>query len=137
MSKRTPPVSVQDSYSYPFYRDRLDDPGLLDRAVVTEDGDLAVPVGGKRHGGYLGMNTKAEALRLARQLAARPDEFPDIRYYRGDGWRVEWGLHLDWRGDDAGHPENYIAAGCLFGYSDAAIAAYGRMRAMRNLGAEQ
>lgn len=123
------PISVQDALSYQFYRDRLDDPGLLDRAVITEDGDLAVPVGGKRHGGYIQVATKAAGFRLVRQMATRPDEFPAARLVSyGDGPLVEWGPYVDWRGDDAGRPEDYIAAGCLFGYSDAAIMAYSRKR---------
>ena len=123
------PVSVQDALNYQFYRDRLDDPGLLDRAVVTEDGDLAVPAGGKRLGGYLSMDARAAAIRLVRQMAGRPDEFPAARYHFvcDVGWLVEWGPELDWRGDDE-HPEDYAAAGRYFGYSEAAIAAYGRKR---------
>lgn len=128
------PVPVQDALNYRFYLDRLDDPGLLDRAIVTENGDLAIPVGGKRRGGYVSTDTKAAARRLIRQLAARPDEFPDVRLWPGGlGWVIEWGPELDWRGDDHGHPEDYVAAGRLFGYSEAAIAAYGRKRAMRDL----
>lgn len=128
MTNRNPgPASVQDALNYQYYRDRLDDPGLLDRAVVTEDNDLAVPVGGKRRGGYVGADTRAAAVRLVRQLATRPDEFPGARLYRGGpGWLVEWGPELDWRADDE-------VAGRHFGYSGAAIAAYGRMRAMRGL----
>lgn len=126
------PISVQDALNYRFYRDRLDDPGLLDRAAITEDGDLAVPVGGKRCGGYLGMNTRAAGVRLIRQLAGRPREFPDARLVRGDGWLVEWGPELDWRGDDE-HSEDHAAAGRYFGYSEAAVAAYGQKAAMRNL----
>jgi Family of unknown function (DUF6302) len=121
-------TGVQDALDYQFYLDRLDDPSLLGRAVITEDGDLAVPAGGKRLGGYVGTLNRAAANRLARQLAARPEEFPDARPVRGDGWLVEWGPELDWRGDDNGHPEDYVAAGRYFGYSDAAIAAYGRRR---------
>jgi hypothetical protein len=120
------PVSVQDALNYRFYMDRLDDPGLLDRAMVTEDGDLAVPVGGKRLGGYIGVDTRAAGARLVRQLAARPDEFPAARLLRGDGWLVEWGPELDWRGNDDDIPEDYVAAGRNFGYSETAIAAYGR-----------
>ena len=127
------PISVQDALSYRFFRDRLDDPGLLDRAVITEDGDLAVPVGGKRLGGYVQADSRAAGRRLVRQLAARPGEFPDVRLYRGDGWLIEWGPELDWRGNDDDIPEDYVAAGRLFGFSEAAIAAYGRMRAMRGL----
>lgn len=124
------PARPQDSPSYRFYRDRLDDPSLLDRAIVTEDGDLAVPVGSKRRGGYVSMEARAAARRLVRQMAARPDEFPDVRIWPGGfGWVIEWGPDLDWRGDDAGHPEDYVTAGRLFGYSEAAIAAYGRKQA--------
>lgn len=126
------PISVQDALNYQYFRDRLDDPGLLDRAVITEDGDLAVPAGGKRRGGYVQMNTRAEGRRLVKELSARPDEFPELRLYGGDGWIVEWGPELDWRGNDE-YPEDYVAAGRLFGYSDAAIAAFSRMREMRNL----
>ena len=122
------PISVQDALNYRFFRDRLDDPGLLDRAVITGDGDLAVPVGGKRRGGYVQTDTRAAGRRLVQELAARPDEFPDVRLYRGDGWIVEWGPELDWRGDDDGHPEDYVAAGRYFGYSEAAVAAYVRKR---------
>jgi len=122
------PISVQDALNYRFYMDRLDDPGLLNRAVITEDGDLAVPVGGKRRGGYVGALSRAAGARLVRQLAARPDEFPAARYYfhHGAGWLVEWGPELDWRSDDA-------AAGRHFGYSEAAVAAYGRNLAMRGI----
>jgi len=125
-------VSVQDALNYRFFRDRLDDPSLLDRAVVTEHGDLAVPVGGKRQGGYVGVDTRAEAIRLIRLLSTRPAEFPALRLLRGDGWLIEWGPELDWRGDDGGHPEDYVAAGRYFGFSEAAIAAYGQMRAARD-----
>ena len=129
MNDRTP-ISVQDALNYRFYRDRLDDPGLLDRAVLTEDCDLAIPVGGTRRGGYIQTGSKAEGARLVRQLTGRPDEFPDARLFRGDGWLVEWGPELDWRGDDE-HPEDYAAAGRYFGYSEAAITAFARHRQER------
>src|ERR1035441_7078043 len=99
-------------------------------------GDLAVPAGGKRRGGYLGMNTRAAGVRLIRQLAGRPDEFPDARLVRGDGWLGEWGPELDWRGDGE-HPEDHAAAGRYFGYSEAAVAAYGQKVALRNLDGEE
>ena len=117
------PISVQDALNYRFYKDRLDDLSLLDRAVVTEDGDLAVPVGGSRLGGYVPVTTRAVGRRLMAQLAARPEDFPDARLFRGDGWLIEWGPVLDWRESDE-HPEDYIAAGLYFGYSHAAITAY-------------
>lgn len=126
------PISVQDALNYRFYRDRLDDPGLLDRAIVTENGDLAVPVGGKRLGGYVVTDTRAAARCLIRQMAARPGEFPGIRLYGGYDWLIEWGPELDWRGNDE-HPEDYVAAGRYFGYSEAAVAAFSRKRAMRDL----
>ena len=126
------PISVQDALNYRFYMDRLDDPGLLDRAVITEDGDLAVPVGGKRCGGYVSVDSKAAGRHLIRQLATRPGEFPDLRLVCYYPWVVEWGPELDWRGNDE-HPEDYAAAGRYFGYSEAAVAAYGRKRAMHGL----
>jgi hypothetical protein len=123
------PISVQDALNYRFFMDRLEDPGLLDRAIVTEDGDLAVPVGGKRLGGYVVTYTRAAARRLIRQMAARPAEFPGIRLYGGGDWLIEWGPELDWRENDE-HPEDYVAAGRYFGFSEAAVAAYGRMRGL-------
>ena len=83
--------TVEHALSYQFYLDRLDDPGLLARAVVTEDGDLAVSAGGKRRGGYLQVNSRAAGRRLVRRLSERPAEFPHARCVRGDGWLVEWG----------------------------------------------
>ena len=35
-----------------YYGTRLDDPSLLNFAVELQNGRLAVPVGGRRHGGY-------------------------------------------------------------------------------------
>jgi hypothetical protein len=111
MTKRKPdPCSVQDALNYQYFMDRLDDPGLLARAVVTEDGDLAVPVGGKRLGGYVSTATRAAARHLIRDLATRPGDFPRPRLNpEADGWVVEWGPALDWRGDDE-HPEDYVTA---------------------------
>lgn len=124
----TAPGSVQDALNYQFFLDRLDDPGLLDRAVVTEDNDLAVPVGGKRRGGYVGATSRAASRRLVQQLAARPDEFPVARlyYHSGAGWLVEWGAEPNWRDD-------HVIAGRHFGFSEAAIAAFVQMRAQREL----
>jgi uncharacterized protein DUF6302 len=114
---------IEHALNYRFYLDRLDDPGLLARAVVAEDGDLAVPADGKRRGGYLQAGSRAAGRRLVRRLSERPAEFPDARCVRGDGWLVEWGPELDWRASGE-HDEDYAAAGRYFGYSEAAIAAY-------------
>lgn len=76
---------IEHALNYRFYLDRLDDPGLLARAVVAEDGDLAVPVGGKRHGGYIQVDSRAAGRRLVRRLSERPAGFPDARCVRGDG----------------------------------------------------
>lgn len=126
---------VQDAFNYLFYMDRLKNPGLLDHAVVTEDNDLAVPVGGTRIGGYVSADTRAAGKRLVRQLAARPADFPDARLVLVDGWCVEWGPYLDWRGCGCGcgHPEDYVAAGRYFGYTEAAIAEYAQMVALRSV----
>jgi hypothetical protein len=121
MNDRTPVTRVQDAINYHYFRTRLDDPGLLDRAVITEEGYLAVPAGGKRLGGFVTIRPKAAGNRLVRQLAARPDEFPDARLVRGDPWDVEWGPELDW---NAGH----VIIGRYLGYSEAAIAGYERMQ---------
>ena len=72
MDDRTPVTRVQDALNYRYFQNRLDDPGLLDRAMITEDGDLAVPAGGRRLGGFIGVDTKAAGNRLVKQLTARP-----------------------------------------------------------------
>ena len=129
MDDRTPVTRVQDALNYRYFQNRLDDPGLLDRAMITEDGDLAVPAGGRRLGGFIGVDTKAAGNRLVKQLTARPDEFPGARLVRGEPWDVEWGPELDWDTDDA-------AIGRYFGYSEAAIAGFERMRAIREIARE-
>lgn len=115
-------TGAQGALNYRFYLDRLDDPGLLGHAVVTEDNDLAVPAGGERLGGYVQVLSRAAGRRLVRHLAGRPGGFPDARLVPGDGWLVEWGPELDRYGNDD------VAAGRYFGYSEAAIEAYARQR---------
>ena len=63
---------IQHALNYRFYLERLDDPGLLARAVVTEDGDLAVPAGGKRHGGYIQAGSRAAGKGAGRAKSAQP-----------------------------------------------------------------
>ena len=129
MNDRTPVTRVQDAINYHYFRTRLEDPGLLDRAVITEEGYLAVPAGGKRLGGFVTVSPKAAGNRLVRKLAARPDEFPDARLVRGDPWDVEWGPELDW---DSGH----VTIGRYLGYSEAAIAGYERMQVIHAIARE-
>ena len=126
MNERTPVTRVQDAINYHYFRNRLEDPGLLDRAVITEEGYLAVPAGGKRLGGFVSIRPEAAGKRLIRKLAARPDEFPDARLVRGDPWDVEWGPELDW---DTGN----ATIGRYFGYSEAAIAGFERMQVIHAL----
>src|SRR5260370_15706096 len=61
-----------------YYKARLEDPSLLDRAVLIA-GLLAVPVGGKRRGGYVGLEDFETSEKAIGRLA-RIEGFPHPRY---------------------------------------------------------
>lgn len=65
-----------------WFRERLADPTLLDRAVpIWVDGvliDIAVPVGGSRRGGYVSCSSIRWAKAVYHQLSGR-NGFPSVR----------------------------------------------------------
>ena len=110
-----------------YMKERLEDVSLLKRSVpIVVDGiavALAVPVGGKRRGGYLALATLRWCRAALRQLKGNSG-FPNLRIVDGRPWQcmhnVEFGdpqpqcdsdLH---KGDDA-------ERGRYFGYSEQAI----------------
>ena len=94
-----------------YYLHRLADPSLLEHALVTKSGDLAVPVGGARRGGWTQVTSKAEGRQLIEEMQQRPDLFPNPRFGY-DGEVIAFG---------AEEPDDDVEAGSYFGYSDAAI----------------
>ncbi|PAZ16590.1 hypothetical protein CLM62_06470 [Streptomyces sp. SA15] len=78
-----------DEWEMCWYRERLDDPALLDACVVVvieESRYLAVPVGGKRRGGYILLDDTNHLEQLRDALKDR-DGFPSVR--------VRWSRHPD------------------------------------------
>jgi hypothetical protein len=63
-----------------WYKERLDDPSLLDKAVQLSSGELAVPVGGRRTAGSGDSihETPEEAEAVAKEIRGKPG-FPDVR----------------------------------------------------------
>ncbi|MEU7228898.1 DUF6302 family protein [Streptomyces chrestomyceticus] len=116
-------ASAEDDLTY--FRDRLADAALLDNAVALEVPPppflLAVPVGGRRRGGYASYGLVSMAV-AAHDLLTGRDGFPDLRIrWSPDSDTchvVEWGdpVPLWWQDD--------VVAGRFYGYSEAAIAAY-------------
>jgi hypothetical protein len=105
-----PPGTVNLQY----YTERLADPGLLDSALITECGDLAVPAGGIRRGGWTSIVSVAEGGRLIERMRESPSLFPDPRF--------AYHNQVIMFGPDA--PDDDAAAGRHYGYSDAAIAKF-------------
>jgi hypothetical protein len=108
---------------YQWFHERLDDPSLLDRAVLVQVGvlteDLAVPVGGRRRMGELMFDTVEYAAAARDVLAAQPDLFPDLRLIEvvdRDNVELRWGIDVPYN--------DPRAAGLAFGYSDAAVSEY-------------
>jgi hypothetical protein len=107
----------------PYTADLLADMELLDGAVLPipenielqEDlyrwNLLAVPVGGRRRGGYVPVADAAEAQRVIDVLKNKPG-FPDLRCGVDEDC-VEWGEPKP-KGD-------HVSLGRYYGYSDAAI----------------
>ena len=76
-------VHVTDDLRY--FRERLEDVSLLDRVVMVRDAEgligVAVPVGGRRRGGFVNCATAQQAFRVYCTLMSR-DGFPalDIKW---------------------------------------------------------
>jgi hypothetical protein len=117
-----------------YYRALIANDSLFDRAIGFYLGgqrcydrnhadDLAIPVGGKRRGGFLEMTGEKEfpvqsARRIVELLKRWPGDFPNVRLDRFDCY-VEWGEPIPGLVQDADE-RIVIARGRHFGYSDEA-----------------
>lgn len=117
------PLAEADEEGVTYFPERLDDPALMDAgAAVLVDGfaELAVPVGGRRRGGYLPVPDVVTGLAVRAALAGRPG-FPQVR--------LRWSRDLDachvveW-GEPAPVYEDHAAHGRFYGYSTEAIARF-------------
>jgi hypothetical protein len=114
-----------------WYTERLDDPSLLDHAVVIGEPSfrgLAVPVGGRRRAGFVCVDGAVEAAEVMALLARAPG-FPNLRaVLSGDpevSDSVRWGEDeppipaVD--ASDVAWARSEAATGRLYGYSERAI----------------
>ncbi|MFF7369839.1 DUF6302 family protein [Streptomyces tricolor] len=124
------PPDQRDEKQVSWYRDRLDDPTLLDQAVVVVvvgSRFLAVPRSSRRRGGDLSAGDVAVIWHLRDALAGL-EGFPDLR--------VRWSTHPDsshaveW-GDPVLNTNDDTVRGRYFGYSDRAIEAFAEEMASR------
>jgi hypothetical protein len=117
-----------------WYRSVLDDPSLVDRAVLVPlwsgHAELAVPVGGKRRAGSISVCGDFRYTKRAVQLLEKLSGFPNVRAIRSP-WReachsVEWGEELP---DLQTYLHQHDAdCGALLGYSTSAIAQFLKRR---------
>ena len=115
-----------------WYAARLDDPWLLDFSIVVRRSDrhflLAVPIGGRRRGGFVWLESAKDADQAAERLKGTAG-FPNVRIdhsrERGAYQVVRWGENepsITQRCDQAeAQIAQHRAAGEFFGYSDSAI----------------
>lgn len=107
-----------------YYRQRLADPTLIRVGLAVRLGGfafLAVPVGGRRRGGYLSVTEVVTGMAVRALLKGRAG-FPDVRL-RWSPWAdachaVEWGAAVP-------GTEDPVTLGQFYGYSAEAIGAYG------------
>jgi Family of unknown function (DUF6302) len=111
--------------NWDYFNKRLENPDLLKHAVpIVCDGltvDLAVPIGGKRRGGYVALATLRWCRDAVSQLKGKPG-FPHLRIVKGSRTimhNVRWGEAEP--GDGASDTE----LGRFYGYSEQAIAGCG------------
>jgi hypothetical protein len=111
---------LEDYPNWLYFADRLEDPSLLEGAVrIMHDGqpgvELAVPIGGKRRGGFVALIGVHECDAAVRQLEGKPG-FPALRIVRGGHrsgyWELQWGDP---------EPKGAVNLGRHFGYSEQAI----------------
>jgi hypothetical protein len=112
-----------------YFAARLEDPGLLLNAVDV-DGLLAVPVGGKRRGGFVNVEDQATALKALTELALHPG-FPKARYVAGDDEvadAIAWGEEPPPVPSETASDDEWLdfdeETGRFYGYSESAIAAF-------------
>jgi uncharacterized protein DUF6302 len=105
--------------NWDYFKERLEDLSLLKRAVpVVCNGmtvDLAVPIGGKRRGGYVALGTLRECRDAVRQLKGKPG-FPNLRIV--DGRQLRCMHNVEW-GDP--QPDGDLERGRYFGYTERAV----------------
>lgn len=115
------PVDWRDEWEAAWFRERLQDPTLIDAGVVVVVdgiGFLAVPVGGRRRGGYTSLDNP-EAVYCVRDALVGRRGFPRVRVH----WSscpstchvVEWGEDAP----DASQEDD--VTGRFYGYSEQAI----------------
>jgi Family of unknown function (DUF6302) len=107
--------------NFDYMKERLEDPSLLERAVPIVSGgivmDLAVPVGGKRRGGYVVLPSMRACREAHRQLTGKPG-FPNLRINKGT---EECPHNVAWGGTE---PEGDLERGRYFGYSERAVLSF-------------
>ncbi len=110
------------------FAERLEDPSLLVRAVAI-GGDLAVPVGGQRRGGFVCVDGEGGAAMAIALLAGIPG-FPNLRAVLSQD--AEVADNIRWGDDEPPVPQSDdasdlewacsdMAAGRFYGYSEKAI----------------
>ncbi|MFJ5890247.1 DUF6302 family protein [Streptomyces californicus] len=121
------PLTAASPREVGYYRRRLHDPALLERALGVEmlgHVVLAVPVGGRRQGGYISVSEIVTGEAVRNLLAGR-EGFPDVRMlrspYADTCHSVRWGAPPP---DDI--EDGIVADGMHYGYSDEAIASHVR-----------
>lgn len=98
-----------------YYAHRLADMYLLDHAIRLPGGDIAVPVGGCRQGGYAQVSPLSMVPVVLEKMRLMPDQFPNA-YYDEDMHVITWGIEPgDWRFWDARE------TGLYFGYTEEAV----------------
>lgn len=114
-TKTSPDPSVTSHKNYPYYKARLENPELLDKAVPLPGGDLAVPVGGKRRSGDVMVpNGKLdEALSRLRQM---PDRFPNaaVNWRQEKASQITFGEPVRWEEEN---PDDWRRIGQALGYT--------------------
>jgi hypothetical protein len=120
-----------------YYRSILEDPSLADNgAEITEEKtgeliDVAIPVGGKRKGGYLECPLCDEAARGLIERLRNHGGFPNVRLESGSA-HVAWGEPIPGHGDTGASEEMIIARGRYFGYRESAIKDFVKASKRRN-----
>lgn len=115
------------------YAEILADSELLRRAVVVTGGNIAVPVGGSRRGGFVPVQGAETAENVARGLAL-VEGFPHPWVTLAEDPQdtmdsVHWGETVpdypdDMDASDAEWARSDVQAGRIYGYTDAAIHAW-------------
>lgn len=116
-------------FAYAYFVLRLEDLGLLTGAWRWEYGDkafVAVPVGGRRRGGYISAAGRKDARCIIRLLHGRAG-FPSLRlsFCRIHGTLVRWGDSAPVQPNKGASERDrlrwIIKSGRYYGYSDKAI----------------